>query len=115
MADSIIGQNRSCGLDPQQVLALVRPWSHVKFKHLTLHLQRGDACSPPVCPNTAPPPLRQVLYTLDVSQYAIGAGEGENFYHCINKALQTREPLLMRQLAGQVAACKLMCLTSMDS
>jgi hypothetical protein len=42
----------------------------------------------------------QVFYTLDVSQYAIGADESENFYHCINKALQTREPLLMRQLAG---------------
>ena len=47
--------------------------------------------------------LLQVFYTLDVSQYAIGANENENFYHCINKALQTREPLLMRKLAGQVA------------
>ncbi len=43
----------------------------------------------------------QVFYTLDVSQYAIGANDNENFYHCINKALQTREPLLMRQLSGQ--------------
>ncbi len=57
-----------------------------------------------------------MLYTLDVSQYAIGAGESENFYHCINKALQTREPLLMRQLAGQVAVCESMCSTpGMDS
>ncbi len=51
----------------------------------------------------APTLLLQVFYTLDVSQYAIGADENENFYHCINKALQTREPLLMRQLAGHVA------------
>ena len=49
--------------------------------------------------------MPQVFYTLDVSQYLIGtsASEKENFYHCINKALQKREPLLMRQLAGQVA------------
>jgi hypothetical protein len=45
-----------------------------------------------------------VFYTLDVSQYAIGtrANEKENFYHCINKALQKREPELMHQLSGQV-------------
>ncbi len=47
--------------------------------------------------------LFQVLYTLDVSQYAIGANEEGNFYHCINKALQKREPLLLHQLSGQVA------------
>jgi hypothetical protein len=44
--------------------------------------------------------LLQVFYTLDVSQYAIGAKENENFYLCINKALQMREPVLMSQLAG---------------
>eukprot|EP00291_Cryptomonas_curvata_P029934 CAMPEP_0172210972 /NCGR_PEP_ID=MMETSP1050-20130122/36127_1 /TAXON_ID=233186 /ORGANISM="Cryptomonas curvata, Strain CCAP979/52" /LENGTH=183 /DNA_ID=CAMNT_0012891339 /DNA_START=634 /DNA_END=1186 /DNA_ORIENTATION=- len=44
--------------------------------------------------------LCQVFYTLDVSQYAIGANEKENFYHCINKALQKREPLLLNQLKG---------------
>ena len=46
-----------------------------------------------------------MFYTLDVSQYVSGkpTSEKENFYHCINKALQKREPLLMRQLAGQVA------------
>uniref|UniRef100_A0A7S0QWG2 NAD(P)(+)--arginine ADP-ribosyltransferase n=1 Tax=Cryptomonas curvata TaxID=233186 RepID=A0A7S0QWG2_9CRYP len=63
MASSIIDQDKSCGLDHQQVLALV-------------------------------------FYTLDVSQYAIGANEKENFYHCINKALQKREPLLLNQLKG---------------
>ncbi len=44
----------------------------------------------------------QVFYTLDVSQYAIGANEKENFYYCINKALQKREPQLMQRLSGQV-------------
>ncbi len=44
--------------------------------------------------------LRQVFYTLDVSQYAIGAKEEENFYFCINKALQKREPILLHQLSG---------------
>jgi hypothetical protein len=43
-----------------------------------------------------------VFYTLDVSQYAIGANEKDNFYHCINKALQKREPKLLHQLSGQV-------------
>ena len=42
----------------------------------------------------------QVFYTLDVSQYAIGADKEENFYHCINKALQKREPNLLLQLSG---------------
>ena len=42
----------------------------------------------------------QVFYTLDVSQYALGAGYEENFYYCINKALQKREPQLLLQLAG---------------
>jgi len=51
-----------------------------------------------------------VFYTLDVSQYAIGANEKENFYHCINKALQKREPLLLNQLKGQVARMQLFML-----
>ncbi len=42
----------------------------------------------------------QVLYTLDVSQYTIGAKEIENFYLCINKALQKCEPDLLQRLAG---------------
>jgi hypothetical protein len=49
----------------------------------------------------------QVFYTLDVSQYAIGANEKENFYYCINHALQKREPQLLHQLSGQV---KLLCI-----
>ena len=49
--------------------------------------------------------LRQVFYTLDVSQYAIGkrASDKDNFYHCINKALQKREPQLLGKLSGQVS------------
>ncbi len=45
-----------------------------------------------------------MFYTLDVSQYAIGtpANEKDNFYHCINKALQKREPQLLGKLSGQV-------------
>ena len=58
-----------------------------------------------------PSPLRpfilcQVFYTLDLSQYAIGtrANEKDNFYHCINKALQERDPQLLGKLSGQVFA-----------
>jgi hypothetical protein len=48
--------------------------------------------------------LPQAFYTLDVSQYVIGkpASEKDNFYHCINKALQKREPVLLEKLSGQV-------------
>jgi acetyl-CoA carboxylase beta subunit len=41
-----------------------------------------------------------VLYTLDVAQYAIGAGTEANFYRAVNKALQKREPGLLLQLSG---------------
>ncbi len=51
--------------------------------------------------------MRQVCYTLDLSQYAVTLGtlasEKDNFYHCINKALQKREPQLLGKLSGQVA------------
>ena len=42
----------------------------------------------------------QVFYTLDVSQYAIGADKEENFYYCINKALQKCQPGLLFSLSG---------------
>ena len=52
-----------------------------------------------------------MYYTLDVSQYVIGtmapASEKDNFYHCINKALQKREPVLLGKLSGQKIACML--------
>jgi hypothetical protein len=44
--------------------------------------------------------MEQVLYTLDVAQYAIGARVTANFYRAINKALQKREPELFLELSG---------------
>jgi hypothetical protein len=48
--------------------------------------------------------ILQVFYTLDLSQYALDTpySEEDNFYHCINKALQKREPQLLGKLSGQV-------------
>ena len=55
--------------------------------------------------------LRQVVYTLDVSQYyAIGAQTEENFYYCINKALAKRDAALMGQLAGHVVFTENRCM-----
>jgi hypothetical protein len=42
----------------------------------------------------------QVCYTLDVAQYAIGAGPETNFFYSINKALQKRDPGILVQLSG---------------
>ena len=44
--------------------------------------------------------LRQVLCTLDVAQYAIGARAEANFYRAINKALRKREAGLLLALSG---------------
>ena len=54
--------------------------------------------------STRPFVLPQVLYTLDVSVYVSGAPTSEkgNFYHCINKAMQKREPVLLAKLSGLV-------------
>ncbi len=43
---------------------------------------------------------RQVCYTLDVAQYAMGAGPETNFFYAINKALQKRDPSILLQLTG---------------
>jgi hypothetical protein len=48
--------------------------------------------------------MEQVLYTLDVAQYAIGARATANFYRAINKALQKREPELFLELSGSESA-----------
>ncbi len=42
----------------------------------------------------------QVCYTLDVAQYAMGAGPETNFFYAINKALQKRESGILLQLTG---------------
>ena len=44
-----------------------------------------------------------MFYTLDLSLYAIGtrANEKDNFYHCIEKALQERDPQLLGKLSGR--------------
>ena len=39
-------------------------------------------------------------YTLDVSQYAIGAPPEENYFLVLNEALRRRDPLVLRQLVG---------------